>query len=126
MELSSANVEEIFSDCLFEAGEDTSKRILAEGIIRKVNFHPQRLEAHKNDIISMLHQLPDNFHQDKGGGWTFLNACLNNNGEQWTGLHYTMEQLVLLGIAIDKVAFPFPKDMWSALPGGVPYFVVKS
>jgi hypothetical protein len=36
-----------------------------------------------------------------------------------------MDELVCLGLAIGKVEFQMTRDMWSILPGGVPYFSVK-
>lgn len=35
-----------------------------------------------------------------------------------------MEQLVSLGIGIKKVKYCMPKEMWSILPGGMPYFMI--
>lgn len=123
--LSAERVNEVFLDCLFKEGEDTSKYVKAEGIQMNVSFHPGRLENHRVEIEVMLEELPDEFKKSGGGGMSFLNACMDKHGEQWTGLHRTMEQLFLLGIAIGKVECLLPKEMWSALPGGVPYYVVN-
>uniref|UniRef100_A0A6M3LIC0 Uncharacterized protein n=1 Tax=viral metagenome TaxID=1070528 RepID=A0A6M3LIC0_9ZZZZ len=124
MKLTSKNVESIFMDCLFREGEDTSDPAIAEGIISKFGFHKKRLELHKKDILIMLSQLPKEFQKDGGGGMSFLNACNNAKGEQWTGLHSIMEQLFSLGQACEKVKCLMPRDMWSVLPGGMPYYVV--
>ncbi len=35
-----------------------------------------------------------------------------------------MEALVVLGIASGFVKYPMPREMWSALPGGMPYIVI--
>lgn len=125
MELKSENVETIFMKCLFNEGEDTENRIEVEGIVGSFGFHPERVAQHKDDIFDMLNQLPDKFKESSGGGWTFLNACENSRGEQWTGLHQTMEQLVCLGIAIEKVKFIMPRNLWSMFPGSMPYFIIK-
>lgn len=37
----------------------------------------------------------------------------------------TIDQLLAMGIASKKAAFLMPREMWSMLPGGMPYFVVK-
>jgi hypothetical protein len=76
----------------------------------------------------LLAELPAPFKADgpdSGGGWSFLNACVTKDGVQWTDLHRTVEALVVLGIAAGKVAWMLPRKIWSALPGGMPYFVVK-
>lgn len=132
MELTAENVMAVGRDCMFERDEVDQdgnpkpglEMVVAEGITVDVGFCKARLEAHRADIESMLLQLPDEFTQSKGGGWTFLNACNTKTGEQWTGLHKTMELLFLLGIAIGKVKWALPRTMWSAFPGGMPYVVV--
>lgn len=113
-------VSEVFMDCLFKAGEDTSNAKIVEGVVATFGFNPDRLESHKAEIVALLAELPVEFSK----GWTFLNACLDRNGRQW-GEHTNIEQLVCLGIAVDKVAYCLPKDLWSVLPGGMPYFQVK-
>ena len=124
MELTSENVESIFMDCLFQDGEDTSDPAIAEGITSKFGFHKGRLESHRDDISDMLLQLPKEFHKDGGGGMTFLNAYINAKGEQWTGEHRRMEQLFSLGQACERVQCLMPRDMWSVLPGGMPYYAI--
>ncbi len=117
-------VNAIFIDCLFRDGEDTSNHIKAEGIVSNVGFHPERLQSHRAEIEAMLDELPDKFKKSGGGGWSFLNACNDKHGNLWTGLHLRMEQLFLLGIGIGKVQYQMPREMWSVLPGGMPYVVV--
>ena len=126
MKLTSENVERLFLDCLFKDGENTSNSIIAEGIRSKFGFHKERLNTHSDDISKVLAQLPKEFQKDSGGGMSFLNACNNSDGGQWTGLHAVMEQLFVLGIASGKVSCLMPRDMWAALPGGMPYYVVES
>jgi hypothetical protein len=122
--LTSQHVETVFAACLTKDGENTSDYIIAEGIIHTVGFHRDRIEEYRQEIHDMLAELPDEFKASGGGGYSFLNACLDRYGNQWTGLHQTQEQLVLLGIAIGEVAYCLPREMWSVFPGGVPYFVI--
>jgi len=124
MKLTAKNVDTIFMDCLFKNDEDTSDSVIADGITCHFSFHRQRLESHKKDISSMLSQLPKEFQSDSGGGMSFLKACDDMNGNQWTGLHSVMDQLFSLGTACDKVKCPFSRYMWPHLPGGMPYYVV--
>jgi hypothetical protein len=125
MELTAENVTRTFRDCLFKEGEDTSDALKLAGIVNFFGLHPARVASHTDDIVSMLEELPDQFRQSKGGGWTFLNACNDRHGNQWTGLHSVMEQLFVLGLAIKRVEACMPRDLWDALPGGVPYYVLK-
>lgn len=123
--LTDDRVNIVFMDCLFKDGEDTSNHILAEGIVQAVGFHPGRIEEHRQEIHDMLAELPDTFKTGSGGGWSFLNACFDKHGNQWTGAHQTQEQLVQLGIAIGEIEYLLPREMWAVFPGGMPYFVVK-
>ena len=124
MELTSKNVQSVFMDCLFKDGENTSDPIVVEGVVSKFGFHKDRLELHKEDILKMLLQLPKEFQKDSGGGMSFLNACNDVDGRQWTDLHQVMEQLFVLGIGCNRVKCLMPREMWKVLPGGMPYYVV--
>lgn len=124
MQLTAENVHTILMECLYNNGEDTTGHVIGEGVMKKVGLHPDRLQARKADIESMLNELPESFHAATGGGHSFLNACLTKDGEQW-GEHSNIDELIMLGNAIGKVEFNAPRELWSALPGGMPYFVVK-
>ena len=124
--LTAEKVEEIFMDCLFRKEEinkgiPIKEPIKVEGLVNTFGFHPDRVKKHKEEIKSLLRELPDQFFKNGGGGWSFLNLCNTKDGEQWTGLHQRMEQLVCLGIAIGKVRYNLPRENWNILPGGVPY-----
>jgi len=123
-------VEEIFRDCLFhesEMGKNGKPRgikmIEAEGIRTTFGFHPERVKKHREKIMEFLKEMPEEF--SKGGGWSFLNLCNTKDKRQWTGLHERMEQLVCLGIAIGKVSYNLPREMWLAFPGGMPYVRIE-
>lgn len=120
----SARVTEILMDCLFREDEPMEPRVEAEGVINRFGFHPERLESHREEIGKMLAELPVDFQKNIGGGGSFLNACMDRNGEQWTGFHKVMDQLFVLGIATGQAKYVLPREMWSALPGGMPYIVV--
>ena len=119
-------VEAVFMDSLFREGEDTGNHVKAEGISVMVGFHPERLESHRAEIEAMLDELPDDFKESGGGGESFLDACKDKHGNQWTGFQERIDQLFMLGTAIDKVKLALPRDMWGVLPGGMPYYVISS
>ncbi|MFH1955712.1 MAG: hypothetical protein ABIJ36_02250 [Patescibacteria group bacterium] len=124
--LNAERVHDIFVDCLFRDGEDTSNHIKAEGIVKNVGFHPERLQNHKDEIVAMLNELPEQFHESGGGGMSFLNACNDKYGNQWTDLHQNMERLFQLGIGIGKVKLLLPREIWNVLPDGVPYYSITA
>ncbi len=123
MKLTCQNVEKVFLSCLFKEGEDTTNRIEADAIVHRVGFHPERLKAATPEIREMLLELPDEFMQSKGGGMSFLNACMTRDGDQW-GEHRNMGQLFALGTACGAAKCLMPREMWNMLPGGMPYYAV--
>ena len=127
MQLTAENVMEVFHDCLYrddevEACKIPEGAVLVTGLVVEYGFHPDRVEKNSQAISEMLDQLPHQFRD--GGGWTFLNACFNEAGEQWCE-QPTAEALVVLGLAIKRVEYCLGRPVWDSLPGGVPYFRVK-
>jgi hypothetical protein len=110
---------------MFSGGEPMDSALVVEGITRKFMFHPGRVAENREQIGALLAELPIEFQGRGGGGWSFLNACNDKDGIQWTDLHSDMEELFCLGIAADKARWMIPKKFWSTLPGGMPYVVVN-
>lgn len=126
MKLTPSIVVDIFKDCLPKNASLSEDQIVAvRGIVTTVMFAKEKLSAHKEEICSLLAELPDSFYKSKGGGMSFLNMCVDKNDNQWTGEHRTMEKLLLLGLGIGKVSFAMPQKMWAILPGGMPYITVE-
>ena len=132
-QLDAERVKGIFESCLClfdesqreELLDKETGKVLVEGIMIKVYLDKFKLEhEYRPEIEGMLLDLPDQFHADKGGGWSFLNACDDRRGNQWTGLHAAMDQLFMLGIGIDFAQYQLPREMWSGFPGGMPYVSV--
>lgn len=96
--------------------------ILVDGVVHCFGFHPQRIKDVKPEIDVLLSELPDNFFRDKGGGWSFLNACEDRHGNHW-GEHPAIEALVCLGIAAGSADWMM-KEFSEILPGGMPYFKI--
>ncbi len=122
-------VEDAFCDCLFRPDEIIEDKVpdnavLVEAIQGRFGFHPGRLQTHANEVRAWLSLLPHQFRKDGGGGWSFLNACEQADGEQWTGLHQRMDQLFALGIALGMARMLTPRDMWEIFPGGMPYLEI--
>jgi len=124
-------VREMFYDSLFRdeevtKGQTPAGAVLVEGIVRNVGFHPDRLRSHSDQVKQWLSLLPHQFREGKGGGggWSFLEACNQEDGAQWTGMHQTMEQLFQLGIGLGMAKWLLPRSYWTMLPGGMPYVSV--
>lgn len=128
-------VSKLFLACLVSEAELAARYPAGDpefqtvaGIVTVVLLHRRRVAAAREEIAGLLAELPDEFRSvdnpNGGGGWTFLNACLDRHGNQWTGVHQTMEQLFLLGMAAGLVTELMPRELWSSLPGGMPYYVI--
>jgi hypothetical protein len=122
--LTSQAVDEMMTKCLFTDDEEMGSAVKVEGIVNRYAFHPTRIMQNADAIGEMLGELPDEFQASKGGGWSFLNACMDRHGNQWTGLHQQQERLFALGIAAGKARWLMPREMWKVLPGGMPYVAV--
>ena len=96
-----------------------------KGIRNKLRFRPGRLEEKRAKVTEWLKALPLQFRKNSGGGWSFLNACNQENGVQWTGFHQRMDQLFCLGMGLGLVECQMPREMWKILPGGMPYYVIN-
>ncbi len=131
MKLTTKAVHEIMRDCLFREeeynptnDEPPADAIIVEGIRMKWAYHPGRTATHTDEIGALLAELPNEFQRTGGGGWSFLNACMDREGTQW-GEHPDMEALFCLGIACGKARWLMGRDMWNVFPGGMPYVQVN-
>jgi hypothetical protein len=126
--IDAAKIDAAFRDSLFKReevpdGEPPAGAVIVQGVLSQFGFHKARLESHREEVREALAGLPDGFHSGKGGGQSFLNACMDKDGNQW-GEHRNIEQLISLGIGLGYVAYCLPKEAWQSLPGGMPYFSV--
>lgn len=127
MKLTAQNVENVLLACLFNEGEDTINAIIVHGVMMKVGFHPERLEENRLAITELLFQCHENFMESsEAKGYSFLSFCEDKNGEQWTGEHSMCDNLICLGLAIERVVFLLPREVWAVLPGGMPYIQIKN
>lgn len=126
--LTSQAVDELVRECLMTKEEDEAgeQAMRIRGIQNEYVFHEKRVFENRPLIIELLNELPEAFHEATGGGWSFLNACEDKHGIQWTGLHEMVEALFCIGMATGKVESLMPREMWAVLPGGMPYYVVKT
>lgn len=116
-------VSHIFKECLLDEAGHKEDAVIVTGVMHTITMSRTKLEQYRSDIKSILDQMDPTFHKSGGGGWSFLNLCVAKNGKQWTGMHRTMDELVVLAIATEMGDFLMPRDMWNVLPGGMPYIV---
>ena len=129
MKIDASEVEKTLRDCLFLDSELVDGKVpegavIVDGIMNEWGFNPARLENHREQVKTWLAALPPQFRRSSGGGWSFLNACMTDEDEQW-GEHPDMDNLFSLGIGLGLVKCSMPRDLWHILPGGMPYYTVE-
>jgi len=120
--ISASRLSDMFKECL--ATEFDVEPVIVSGLVNTVAFDEGRLKSHKDEIVNMLNHLPDEFKLTGGGGYSFLQMPFDRYGQQW-GEQRNAEQLLLMALALDLASYCLPREYWSALPGGVPYVVIK-
>ena len=125
MELNAENVDKVFKECLSK--EKEGNEVVHVGAVlenAQFAFDKKKLDLYRTEITSWVEQLPDNFQESKGGGWSFLNMAFTKDGRLWTGYHFVMEQLLCLAIGIGKMKYLLERNMWKILPGSMPYVAI--
>ena len=125
MKLTPENVQHVLTTCLYV--RPMSKAILehepliVEGYVHRFEFDRHMLNKERKHIEEMLAELPEEFKR----GNSFMEMYHKRNGEQWTGVMKPMEDLMALGIAVGKISYMQPRDIWWSLPGGMPNLIIK-
>ena len=120
--LDASRVNEIFRLCLSKDSTDPDG-LVVEGVLSETMLNRAKLDEFRGEISGMLDELPDAFKANGGGGWSFLQACMDKHGNHW-GEHPHMDELFQLGMGIGKVQCLLPRNLWKTLPGGMPYYMI--
>lgn len=98
--------------------------IVVESCMQMVACVKERLEARRADVESMLSQLEDSFFETSGGGMSLMSMPFTKDGVQW-GEQWQADLLYTLAAGLGLAWFTLPRDLWSRLPGGMPYITIK-
>lgn len=110
--------------CMLDDVEPEDGAISVDGLTGQWWFHAQRINEKSEQIAELLRELPTPFHAGSGGGWSFTKASNDRHGNEWTSRNQDMESLFALGIAAGLAKWLDDRDVWHAMPGGVPYVIV--
>lgn len=117
----SQTVINIFDESISKKEDNKSDLVeVIDVLCKKHSLSKSRLNCHKETIRKILLNMPKEFHINTGGGMSFLNLCVDKNGNLW-GQHREMAILVILGIGLKLGEYCFPMEFWSSLPGEMPY-----
>ena len=117
LSLTAKNVNDLFLTVLFNDGEDHTNFIRVNGVTQNFGLHPGRVASAKEKVGELLSQLDPSFFSDDGQ--SFLQLPFAADGTHWCE-HRTAHELMVLGVATGLMSYVLPKEMWVALPGGVP------
>lgn len=121
-------VRNIMCDCLFaEMPADDTKCIGIPSVTRLFALNPSKVELHRSEIFTILRELPLEFWDQKSGGkdgYTFMSLPFDRDGNQW-GEQVNADELMTLGLATGYMRYMFPIEMWTMLPGKVPYLIIS-
>jgi len=120
--LTTENVNNVLERCLYPSSDCLRLPVSIEGYKNIFSFDPHALNMERENIESLLSQLPTNFKE----GMSFWEMYRTNDGHNWTTSLKSMEALMVLGLAIGKIRYVLPKESWWSLPGGAPYVVLDS
>ena len=123
--IDSSKLKKILIDCLFdrlelddEGNPPEDDCVSVTGITATFCLCKSRLENHRQEIENYIKELPTEFKK----GWSFLNLCVDKHNNLWTGEHTMCETLLVLSIGLDLACFcTKDREIWSILPGGMPY-----
>lgn len=132
--IDSKRISEVFKECLFRDEElELAKKndgsfdtacVLGSLVVGSIPvFCWLRILGFKDEIKAYLNLLPDEFKESSGGGYTFLNMCVDKNNNQWGGQRQC-DELTALGKALGLCDYLLPRQYWGTLPGSVPYIIV--
>ena len=80
------------------------------------------MEYFKDRIESWFQEMNPIFFKNSGGGWAYHNMTHDRKEQLWTEDIEIIEELIGLGIAIDKCQYLLPRENWI---NGIPYIVIN-
>ena len=120
LEIVPKRVHEIFNLVSWNPSRDGSNFVQLEAILALttdgqpaiVRFHPQRLRRYAHEVDELVDNLPIAFSQISGA--PLSEACHDKTGKSWTsaGDACAIEQLVLLGCAVGRIALVQQRELW--------------
>lgn len=101
--------ENIYNTCWYKDSDQPESMTEVVDIVgASQRFHTERLEAHKDEIISLLYSLPLESRKSSGTGLLYAKARLDKYGQQWATSDEAMIKLFVLGAAIEMLTFYLP------------------
>jgi hypothetical protein len=118
--LTTANVETVFQKCLFPKDRaDFDHAIVVDGTQECFAFEVEKIQENRDQIHSMLSELPESFIEGVGEGGSFFLAGFDRYGNEWAAHHGEMEKLFALGKASGDIEVIVEDGV-----GGLPIFLV--
>lgn len=94
--------------------------LLVESTMQTTAMVEERLQKYEDTILALIGELSDDFIDGKGGGMSLMNLVVDKHGNQW-GEQWQADLFFALAKGLSLARFCLPREMWSSLPGGMPY-----
>jgi len=117
--ISAERVDAIFKDCLTKKS-NIDVPIEIKGLSNNYILNSHAVEMHSNEIKRMI----DELRVCTGSSFSFFELSATRDGTQWTRHHQKVEKLMVLGLAINRLKYESPREMWPSNPGGLPFVVI--
>lgn len=125
--LNASRVNEILMDCLLTNDQIEDGRpkqgidvIYASSVMNQFGLQKVKVNEHEKEIKSLLSLIDPSFAK----GMSFLNMCMDKDGNHW-GEHRNCDELLALGNAVGcaEIITALPA---ASLPGGMPYILINA
>ena len=108
--LTAEAVRKVYVSCVHQDGEPTIQMLPVQSVRDAENFHRERVEQARGEILALLAQLPSAFRESTGERST--QACLDRYGVQWTRLEYQVGWLIAMGVAVGAAEILGETSSW--------------
>jgi hypothetical protein len=85
-------------------------------------FGRPMIEVKRDEIKALLSELDPKFFRSVGGGGSVIDMPVDRYNRQW-GEQIDADALCALAFAAGLGEYCMPREVWSVLPGGMPYVV---
>ena len=120
----------IFKECRFDKERDADQDIVfADGLTGPRSFSSVQLNEENGRIVTMLAQLPEEFHHIGGSLAEAYEAIHGRSPRKLPTIsdNDPLNQLILLGLAIGKIKKLYARvDQWTSLPEDTLVFRVRA
>lgn len=89
--------------------------------VSSLRWHREMLDGARPTILRMLRGLPKEFRNESGGGLSMTRIDRREDGSEWDENGLPCCLLLAMALATGYAKISTPRELWDAMPGGLPY-----